>query len=173
MTVHRRPSKARKKYRPPATGKPMTAVVLLIRNGKVLTVLSRRLPQHVVSVTKPDLICRSAPTSASATARGPRLKFSSTQHLMTCQTVFLAAQHRRCSGATRTTSDANRTFGLLAACHMHAASSRQRVVQNRCSICNFNVECHALFFVTYFQTIQCAESFQHPSLPTHTQHSQP
>jgi ADP-ribose pyrophosphatase YjhB (NUDIX family) len=41
MTVHRRPSKARKKYRPPATGKPMTAVVLLIRNNKVLTVLSR------------------------------------------------------------------------------------------------------------------------------------
>jgi hypothetical protein len=42
MTVHRRPSKSRKKYRPPATGKPKTAVVLLIRNGKVLTVLSRR-----------------------------------------------------------------------------------------------------------------------------------
>ena len=41
MTVHRRPSKARKKYRPPATGMPKTAVVLLIRSGKVLTVLSR------------------------------------------------------------------------------------------------------------------------------------
>ena len=41
MTVHRRPSKARKKYRPPASGTPKTAVVLLIRNGKVLTVLSR------------------------------------------------------------------------------------------------------------------------------------
>ena len=41
MTVHRRPSESRKKYRPPATGTPKTAVVLLIRSGKVLTVLSR------------------------------------------------------------------------------------------------------------------------------------
>ena len=41
MAVHRRPCKSRKKYRPPATGKPKTAVVLLIRNNKVLTVLSR------------------------------------------------------------------------------------------------------------------------------------
>ena len=71
MTVHRRPLKARKKYRPPATGKPKTAVVLLIRNSKVLTVLSR---YHVAKNEweEPGAKIGTGETVRAAAARGLR-----------------------------------------------------------------------------------------------------